>query len=184
MGLSFKKIGRGLKKIAKKNRGGFTRLVKKVGPGLVLGAVTGGVGAGIIAKAASAAKTLGKKVKGLETPKSLVPVIRAAQIHVKKTRQRLPGGAPMPPMIATPSVGIMASSERPKAKRYLYRSANPRTARGRAKMRTGDVTAGETFKRPRTKKAKRKITAPPSAKQIAQRERFKAMVAARRKSAA
>lgn len=181
MGL-FKKLGRGIKKIVRKNQGGLGRLVKKVGPGLVVGAVTGGVGAGLIAKAASAAKTLGKKVgKGIETPKSLVPVVRAAELHVsKKARTKMPGGAPMP-TIAPVKVRSITSST-PQAKRYLYRSANPKTKRGQAKMRSGDVTAGEAFTR-KPKKAKRKM-GPPSAKQLAARAKFAKMVAARRKKAA
>lgn len=160
MGL-LKKLGRGIKKVARKNVGGAKRLLKKVGPGLAMAAV-GATAPALIAKAASAAKTLGKKVRGLETPKSMVPVIRAAQVKVRKTRSKLPGGAPMPPMIATPSVGMMASSEPRRAKRTLYSSGR------KAKPR----------------KAKRTITKPPTAKQLAAREKFKAMVAARRKKAA
>lgn len=165
MGLSLKKIGRGIKKIAQKNKGGVGRLIKKVGPGLAMAAV-GATAPALVVKAASAAKSLGKKVRGLETPKSLVPVVRAAQVRVKKTRSKMPGGAPMPsmPTIGTPTIGMMASREKPKAKRTLYKSA---------------------AKKPRTRKAKRAGSGkPPSAKQIAAREKFKAMVAARRKKAA
>lgn len=167
MGLSFKKLGRGIKKIAKKNKGGFGRFVKKVGPGLVLGAVTGGVGAGLIAKAASTAKTLGKKVKGLETPKSLVPVVRAAEIRVKKSqRAKMPGGAPMPHIPAMKVRDPLKST--PQAKRTLYTSAKkPKKARAK-----------------KAKKASSGVRKPPSAAQLAARENFKKMVAARRKKAA
>jgi len=162
MGFSLKKLGRGIKKIAKKNKGGFGRLVKKVGPGLVLGAVTGGVGAGIIAKAASTAKTLGKKAKGIETPKSLVPVVRAASISARRRiRSKMPGGAPMP-TISRPSVGMMATREKPRAAASLYKTA----------------------KKAKAKKAKRTSSKPPSAAQLAAREKFKAMVAAKRKAKA
>lgn len=181
MGFSLKKLGRGIKKIAKKNKGGLTRLVKKVGPGLVLGAVTGGVGAGLIAKAASAAKTLGKKAKGIETPKSLVPVIRAAQISVKKTRSKLPGGAPMPPMIPTPSVGIMSSKPQAKRKVYDYQKAT-KTRMSRA------AGIGKDQLAPKAKKAKRSGSKKaPSAAQLKARANFakmaKARAAAKKKAA-
>lgn len=178
MGL-FKKLGRGIKRIAKKNQGGFRRLVKKVGPAIVLSAVPGGAPA-LIAKAASAAKTLGKKFKGIETPKSIVPVVRAAQVAVTKTRSKLPGGAPMPSMM----------SSRPQAKRRITLRPARMTSTGVAYQTPADMKGGLTraqltgntgFGRP--KKAKRRITKPPSAKQLAQRERFKAMAAARRKGA-
>jgi len=189
MGFSLKKLGRGIKKIAKKNKGGLTRLVKKVGPGLVLGAVTGGVGAGIIAKAASAAKTLGKKSKGLETPKSLVPVVRAAQIAVKKrTRSKMPGGAPIP-TISTPSVGMMSS--KPQAKRRLYDRPARQARKGKkfTSYQTPDDMRGGMTKAQNTGRtgfegAKRKRTGSrkaPSAKQLAARAKFAAMVKARRK---
>lgn len=148
-----KKLGRGIKRVVRKNRGGVGRLVKRVGPGLVIGAVTGGVGAPLIAKAASAAKTLGKKAKGLETPKSLVPVIRAAELRVsRKRRARMPGGAPMP-SIPTPRVGMMKST--PQAKRSLY------TRKKKTKSSSG-----------KTRKA-------PSAAQLAARAKFAAMAKAR-----
>ena len=158
MGL-FKKLGRGIKKVVKKNKGGLTRLVKKAGPGLVLGAVTGGIGAGVIAKAASAAKTLGKKAKGLETPKSLVPVVRAAEIRVKKSaRTKMPGGAPMPHI---PSVKVRDPiRSTPQAKRTLYTSAKkPKKAKSSSESSSG-------------RKA-------PSAAQLAARAKFTAMVKAR-----
>ena len=157
-----KKLGRGIKKVVKKNKGGVGRLIKKVGPGLVIGAVTGGVGAGLNAKAASTAKTLGKKVKGLETPKSLVPVVRAAELRVsKKSRQKMPGGAPMPHIPAMKVRDITKST--PQAKRSLYTSAKkPKKARAK-KAATG------------TRKA-------PSAAQLAARAKFTAMVKARAKA--
>lgn len=181
MGLSFKKLGRGIKKIAKKNKGGFGRLVKKVGPGLVLGAVTGGVGAGLIAKAASTAKTLGKKVKGLETPKSLVPVVRAAEMRQrrKSVRTRMPGGAPMPNIPAVKVRSITKATDT-SAKRSLYRSANPKTAQGRKLMRDGGIAMPGRKSRKTKRSGPRK---PPSAAQLAAREKFKKMVAARRKAA-
>lgn len=164
MKFGLKKLVRGVKKVAQKNRAGVGRLVKKVGPGLAMAAV-GATAPALIVKAASAAKSLGKKVRGLETPKSMVPVIRAAQVKVKRTRSKMPGGASMPPNIGTPQVGMMASREKPKAKRTLYSS-------------------GKKAKAPRAKKAKRTSTKAPSAAQLAAREKFKQMVAARRKKAA
>lgn len=161
-----KKLGKGIKKVVRKNKGGVGRLVKKVGPGLVLSAVTGGVGAPLIAKAASAAKTLGKKARGLETPKSLVPIVRAAETRQrrKSVRSKMPGGAPMPHIPAVKVRDITKST--PQAKRTLYTST----------------------KKPKAKRAKKspatKARKPPSAAQLAAREKFKAMVAARRKKAA
>lgn len=162
MGL-LKKLGRGIKRVAKKNRGGLTRLAKKVGPGLVLSAVTGGIGAPLVAKAASAAKTLGKKVRGLETPKSLVPVFRAATRATKSRGSTtvMPGGL----KISTPSVGLMASRA-VGAKRSLYKSAKKR------KPRAPKATSATAAKKPRVW----------SAKQIAARERFAAMARARKKA--
>lgn len=172
MGLSFKKLARGVKKIAKKNRGGFTRLVKKVGPGLVMTAVTGGTAAPLIARAASAAKSFGRKVKGLETPKSLVPIIRAAQVRVGRKRTRMPGGAPIP-TISAPSVGMMRST--PQAKTSLYAK--------RKKAAAAAAAPSDVYTRGKNKgKKRRKITAPPSAKQLAARAKFAAMAAARRKA--
>lgn len=182
MGFSLKKLGRGIKKVVKKNKGGLGRLAKKVGPGILLATPLGAVGAGVVAKAVSGAKSLGKKVgAGIETPKSLVPVIRAANTRAtrKPRRSKMPGGGKIP-TISTPSVGMMASRERPRAKKSLYRTANPKTKRGQAKMRSGDVTAGENFTR--KVKKKRTITKPPSAKQIAARKAFAAAAAARRKA--
>lgn len=162
----FKKLSRGVKRVVRKNRGGVGRLVKKVGPGLVMAAVTGGVGAPLIAKAASAGKSLGKKVRGLETPKSLVPIIRAANIKAPRTRKRMPGGAPMPTIGPVSVRGITKST--PQAKRSLYTKAKK----------------SKTPRAPRAKKTKRTIKAPPSAKQLAARAKFAAMAAARRKKAA
>lgn len=160
MGFSLKKLGRGIRKIAKKNRGGFGRLVKKVGPGLVLTAA-GGIGAApLIAKAASAAKSLGKKVRGLETPKSLVPIIRAAKISAKRKRQRMPGGAPIIGPVQVRSV----TRSTPQAKRSLYT-----TARGSTRRKKGTTKSG----RPRK---------PASAKQLAARAKFAAMARARAKA--
>lgn len=159
----FKKLARGAKKIARKNAGGARRLIKKVGPGLVMNAVLPGA-APLIVKAASAAKTLGKKARGLETPKSLVPIVRAAQVRVGRKRSKMPGGAPMPPNIGTPSVGLMSSA--PQAKRSLY-------------------TATKKARKARTTRTKRaKSTKPPSAAQLAARANFAKMAAARRKAKA
>lgn len=171
MGL-FKKLGRGISKVARKNKAGFGRLVKKVGPGLVMSAV-GATAPALVVKAASIAKSMGKKARGLETPKSLAEVVKRAEVKVRKTRQKLPGGAPMPamPTIGTPSVGMMASRA-VGAKKSLYKSSGKR----RAKKATNGGAA--------TPKKKRKITAPPSAKQIAARKAFAAAAAARRKKAA
>lgn len=169
MKFGLKKLSRGLKRVAKKNRAGFGRLVKKVGPGLVLTAVSGGTAAPLIAKAASMAKTLGKKARGLETPKSLVPIIRAAEVRVRKTRSKLPGGAPMPPMpnIGTPEIGMMKST--PQAKRTLYGGSKKRAAR---KPRVTKSAAAP--KKPRVW----------SPKQIEARKRFAEMARQRKKSAA
>lgn len=184
MGLSLKKIARGVKKIAKKNAKGVGKLAKKFGPGLVLNAVLP-TAAPLIAAAASKAKTAGKKFKGLETPKSLVDVVKLSDARVTKSRSKMPGGAPMP-TIGRPSVSLMSS--RPQAKRKLYdRPARQgRSKRGKkieyqtsADIKAGGFATPNAFKKA---KAKRKITKPPSAKQIAARERFKKMVAARRKA--
>lgn len=189
-----KKLGRGIKKVAQKNRGGVGRLIKKVGPGLAMAAV-GATAPALVVKAASAAKSLGKKVRGLETPKSLVPVVRAAQVKVKKTRSKMPGGAPMPPMIGTPTIGMMSST--PQAKRTLYAKKKAPARRKRLYVGKAGTPSFDAMMKAKTqkeanavareymrsqKKPKRKMTKPPSAKQLAARERFKAMVAARRKA--
>lgn len=195
MGL-LKKLGRGIKRVAKKNRGGIARLAKKVGPGLVMSAVLP-TAAPLIVKAASAAKSLGKKARGLETPKSLVPVVRAAQVRVKKTRSKMPGGAPMPsmPTIGTPAIGMMSS--RPQAKRTLYGGSPNKVKRVRKTKRNPEgvkVTLGRApgigkdqldkslyYTRGKNKGKKRRVMrAPPSAKQLAARAAF----AARRKKKA
>lgn len=164
MGFSLKKLGRGIKKIAKKNKGGFGRLVKKVGPGLVMAAVPAAAPA-LLVKAASAAKTLGKKVRGLETPKSLAPIVKAAQVRVKRTRSKMPGGAPIP-TIATPKVGMMRSTA-VGAKKSLYKSTKRRTRKAKAPASTNG-----------------KPKKPPSAAQLAARKRFAEAAKARRKKAA
>lgn len=176
MRFGLKKLVRGAKKIARKNRGGIGRLVKKVGPGLAMAAV-GATAPALLVKAASTAKTLGKKVRGIETPKSLATVVKAAQVRVKRTRSKMPGGAPMPsmPTISTPSVGMMASRA-VGAQKSLYKKK--RAPRKRA---NGLTPGGST---PSTAKKKRKITAAPSAKQLAARKKFAEMAAARRKKAA
>lgn len=161
-----KKLSRGVKKVVRKNKGGVGRLIKKVGPGLAMAAV-GATAPTLIVKAASAAKTLGKKVRGLETPKSLVPVIRAAEVKVGRSRTRMPGGAPMP-TIGTPSIG-MASSKAVGAQRTLYSSGKKK----RARKSNGAA--------PKKRQGSRK---PPSAKQLAARAAFAKMAAARRKKAA
>jgi len=158
-----KKLARGAKKIVKKNKAGVGRLIKKVGPGLAMAAV-GATAPALVVKAASAAKTLGKKVRGLETPKSLAPVVRAAQVRVGRKRSKMPGGAPMP-HIGTPQVGMM--SNRPQAKRKLYESPAPkakRTRKAKAKRSSGGKA--------------------PSPAQLKARENFKRMVAERRKQKA
>lgn len=160
MGFSLKKIGRGLKKIAKKNRGGFRRLVKKAGPGLVLAAV--GPTAPFIAKAASVAKSMGKKARGIETPKSLVDVVKLASGNRKRrsTRTKMPGGAAIP-TIATP--GLATTRSTPQAKRSLYTGTKKRTRKAKS--------AGST-----------KVRKPPTAKQLAAREKFAAAARARAKA--
>lgn len=174
MGLSLKKIGRGLKKIAKKNQGGVSRLIKKVGPGLITQAVAA-TAPGLIVKAASAAKTLGKKVHGLETPKSLVPVIRASQVRVARSRSKMPGGAPMPTIAPLGVRSLMKST--PQAKRTLYaKKRKPR--KKQVYYRDGAMTevASEKWLNknlPRVKKPKRKAP-PPSPKQLAARAAFAA----------
>lgn len=174
MGLSFKKIGRGIRKIAKKNAKGAGRLVRKFGPGLITAAVLP-TAAPLIAGAASKLKTAGKKIRGLETPKSMVDVVKLAEVKVGKKRSKMPGGASMPsvPNISRPNVGMMAST--PQAKRSLYTSSKKRKSSSSSDVYTRGKNKG---------KKRRKITAPPSAKQLAQREKFKAMAAARRKKAA
>ena len=165
-----KKLARGAKKIVRKNKAGVGRLVKKVGPGLALAAV-GAAAPALVVKAASTAKTLGKKVRGLETPKSLVPVVRAAEVKVRKTRSKLPGGAPMPsmPTIGTPQVGMMKSGA-VGARRSLYTSSRKSKTPKRARK----------VKAPNGAKPRK----PPSPAQLAAREKFKKMVAERRKKAA
>lgn len=160
-----KKLARGAKKIVKKNKGGVGRLLKKVGPGLAMAAV-GATAPALIVKAASAAKSMGKKVRGLETPKSLASVVKAAEVRVRKTRTRMPGGAPMPPMpsIGTPSIGMM-SSRAVGPHKTLYKSKTKRTR-----------------KAPNGAKKKRVMRAPPSAKQLAARAAFAAR--ARKRKAA
>lgn len=188
MKFGFKKLARGVKKIAKKNRGGVGRLVKKVGPGLAMAAV-GATAPTLIVKAASAAKSLGKKVRGIETPKSLAPIVRAAQVRVRKTRSRMPGGAPMPKSpdllgmdLGRPKVGM--ASNRRQAKKSLY--TTPRVTRRRKKMVEYQTPADMRSQGIKSSpgKTKRRMTKPPTAKQLAAREKFKQMVAARRKKAA
>lgn len=165
MGFSLKKLGRGIKKVVKKNKGGLGRLVKKVGPGLVMAAAGGSIAAPLIAKAASKAKSIGAKVRGLETPKSLASVVKAAEIRTGRKRSRMPGGAPMPTIAPVRVRSITRST--PQAKGSLY-------------------TTAKKPKKTRAKKAPKtpKVRKPPSAAQLAAREKFKAMVAARRKKAA
>lgn len=194
-----KKLGRGVSRVVKKNRGGVGRLIKKVGPGLAMAAV-GATAPALVVKAASAAKTLGKKVRGLETPKSLAPVIRAAEVRVGRKRSKMPGGAPMPTIAPVKVRSLMKST--PQAKRTLYTNGKKKRAKrerlyvGKAgtpsfnammKAKTtgeAEAVAREYMKANPKKKKKRVMRAPPSAKQLAQRERFKAMAAARRKKAA
>lgn len=161
----FKKLTRGIKKVVRKNKAGVGRLIKKVGPGLAMAAV-GATAPALVVKAASIAKSAGKKVRGLETPKSLADVVKRAEVKVARTRTKMPGGAPMP-TIGTPSIGMMASRA-VGAHKTLYKSK---------KRRTRKAANG-------TPKKKRKITAAPSAKQIAARKAFAAAAAARRKKAA
>lgn len=167
MKFGLKKLARGIRKVAQKNRGGVGRLVKKVGPGLAMAAV-GATAPALLVKAASAAKSLGKKARGLETPKSLVPVVRAAQVSVRKYRTKMPGGAPMPsmpsvPNIERPAVG-MAKSGAVGARKSLYKGS------------------------PKSRKPKRARTKPngtrkaPSAKQLAARAKFAAAAKARAKA--
>lgn len=154
MGFSLKKLGRGIKKVVKKNKGGVGRLLKKVGPGLAMAAV-GATAPALLVKAASAAKSLGKKVKGLETPKSMVPVVRAASMKARKPRRtKMPGGAPMPHIPAVKVRDITKST--PQAKRTLYTSSK----KSKAKKSSSGRKA-------------------PSAAQLAARAKFTAMVKAR-----
>lgn len=180
-----KKLGRGIKRVAKKNRGGIGRLAKKVGPGLVLSAVTGGIGAPIIAKAASAAKTLGKKVRGLETPKSLVPVFRAAEKATKSKGSTtvMPGGL----KISTPSIGM--ASNRAIKRRTIYdrparvkRRGRKTTAYQTSADMKGGLTKAQNTGRTGFESAKPKKARVWSAKQIEARKRFAAAAKARRKA--
>lgn len=149
-----KKLGKGLKKVVKKNKGGVGRLLKKVGPGLAMAAV-GATAPALLVKAASAAKSLGKKARGLETPKSMAAVVRAASIKPRKPkRTKMPGGAAMPHIPAVKVRDITPST--PQAKRSLYTSSK--------KSKAKKSTSG--------KKA-------PSAAQLAARAKFTAMVKAR-----
>jgi len=183
----FKRIGRGATKIYKKNRKGAGKLLKKVGPAILLSSVPGGAVATVAAKAVSKAKSLGKKVGGIETPKSLAPVLKLAKVGAKKrTRTKMPGGASMP-SIPRPGVGMMSSSPQPK--RSLYRSAKRSVRRTKqpTQIYKNGKPASKVYptgtKKSTIAKAKRRITKPPSAAQLAARERFKKMVAAKRKGA-